>query len=663
MYARARVTVVIQVVAVLAAMLAAAFAPGLAAGAAQADRGQDPTGATATSAKRSPSGPYRARTAEIGKVSAGGEFSCGIRGSRGGTLWCWGRNTYGQLGTGSKGPGPVPPTQVGTSSTWSQVSAGGSTTCGVRTNHQLQCWGLNHRGQVGDGATSPVVKPKLVTSAKTWKQVAVAWFHTCAVKTNGRLFCWGDNSHGQLGNGGTSTDRRPHRVPGTGWASVSVGGWTTCATKTDHSLWCWGRNTFGQLGAGDLVERHRPTQVGKAKVWAEVSLSWSHTCGRQRGGLVRCWGRNDRGQVGESADVYVKRPLRVADHRARSVATAEGSSCLVERDGSLWCWGDNRFGQVTSDTATASVNSVPSRRGGTYSSVSGGWFHFCATGAGGSSVCWGDNQRGQLGNDRASTPAPARLERTRARREGPLTFRLATLNTLSNSHTRPGADSDQYGPSRMRADWTVQALLNNGIDVAGLQEQDGGQLATILEGASGQLASFPAPEAGDLNVETSIVWNAAEYVAVETGVVRTQFIARTLARPVVKLRQVATGREFWVVDIHNAPNDYQSKRNKAVNQQLAKIRELEQTGLPVFYVGDFNEKATVFCKVLNGTGLVSASGGRLARNGSCVPPRYMRIDWLFGSAAAQWTGYAVEQPPLVRLSTDHHMVMADVTVP
>ena len=131
----------------------------------------------------------------------------------------------------------------------------------------------------------------------------------------------------------------------------------------------------------------------------------------------------------------------------------------------------------------------------------------------------------------------------------------------------------------------------------------------------------------------------------------------------MKLRQVTTGREFWVMDIHNAPNGYQAKRNKATNQQLAKIRELEATGLPVFYVGDFNEKKQVFCKVLKTSGLVSPTGGKIAKDGTCVTPRYMRIDWLFGSKSAQWAGYAVAQPPLVRLSTDHHMVVADVTVP
>jgi hypothetical protein len=41
----------------------------------------------------------------------------------------------------------------------------------------------------------------------------------------------------------------------------------------------------------------------------------------------------------------------------------------------------------------------------------------------------------------------------------------------------------------------------------------------------------------------------------------------------------------------------------------------------------------------------------------------MRIDWLFGSKAAQWSGYLVATSPLVRVSTDQPIVMADVSVP
>ncbi len=384
---------------------------------------------------------------------------------------------------------------------------------------------------------------------------------------------------------------------------------------------------------------------------------------------MRCWGRNDLGQAGADAPIYAATPVKVpGDHRAVSVATAEGSSCLVDRDGKLWCWGDNRYGQVAGTQPALPGARVPVQRGGTYSTtpatVSGGWYHMCAETESGKAVCWGNNERGQLGDDGASSRGRKASFSSPPRRDNAqLSFRLATLNTLGNHHTRPNADADNFAPSRVRADWTSQLLVNNGIQVAGIQEQDAGQLAAIVGGSQGRLASYPEPSAGDLGVETAIVWDTTDFEALETSVIYTQFVARKLPRPVVKLRQISTGREFWVMNIHNAGWAYQRKRNQATKVQIAKIKELEETGLPVFYVGDFNEKKTIVCKVMQKTGLVSASGGRLKPNGDCVTPKLMRVDWIFGSSTAAMEGFEFTKPPLARLSTDHWLPVVDVTVP
>jgi endonuclease/exonuclease/phosphatase family metal-dependent hydrolase len=165
-------------------------------------------------------------------------------------------------------------------------------------------------------------------------------------------------------------------------------------------------------------------------------------------------------------------------------------------------------------------------------------------------------------------------------------------------------------------------------------------------------------------VEAPLVWDSRRYEAVRKFTIRTQFIARQLLRPYVKLRHKRTGRQFWVMNVHNAPWNYQKKRNQATRVQIAKIKELEQQGLPVFYVGDFNEKRTILCKVLRRTGLDSPAGGRINAQGQCVEPRQrMRVDWIFGSRFVGWSGFSYSRPPLVRLSTDHWVPVVDVQVP
>ncbi len=601
----------------------------------------------------------RVRLAGLPQVSAGGEHSCGIRAK--GTLWCWGRNSYGQIGIGTASQDSEPPAQVGSRADWVTVTGGGASTCGIRANRALFCWGLNHRGQLGDKTRTVRAVPTKVRGVNTWRSVSMGFFHTCAIRTNDTLWCWGDNSAGQLGQGSTQQSLQRRKVAGK-WSTVSAGGWTTCATKVNGSLWCWGRNLFGQVGDGTFVNRSKPTRLGRANNWRQVAVSWTHTCGRTGSGAVRCWGRNTHGQLGTGDTVGSAKPRLVrGDHQASSIGLAEGTSCLVETGGALWCWGDNRYRQIGggSDAALS-----PRKRSGRYSSVSGGWLHVCAAGDD-ASVCWGNNERGQLGNGKsAKSQIPRVAAPTTAPRRGPLSFRLASLNVLGNGHSKPYAHDDRFGPSRMRADWTAQALIANGLDVVGLQEPTAGQLQGILTGARGRYAAYPAPEEGDLAVEAALVWDTRKYRATKKMTIRTQFIARVLKRPVVRLKDRSTGRQFWVMNVHNAPWDYQAKRNKAVNAQIAKIKKLEQTGLPVFYIGDFNEKRTILCKVLRRTGLVSPYGGRLDGRGRCIEPRQrMRVDWIFGSKVAKYGGFAYSRPPLVRLSTDHWVPVVNVQVP
>ncbi len=601
----------------------------------------------------------RVRLAGMPDVAAGGEHSCGIRAT--GTLWCWGRNSYGQIGNGTASQDSEPPTQVGAKTDWLKVTGGGASTCAIRTNQALYGWGLNHRGQVGDETRTVRAVPTQVPGASRWRSVSMGFFHTCGINSSDTLRCWGDNSAGQLGQGNTKRSLERQKVAGN-WSTVSAGGWTTCATKVNGTLWCWGRNLFGQVGDGSYADRAKPTRVGTSDNWRQVDVSWTHTCGRTSGGAVRCWGRNTQGQLGTGNTIGSATPRLVrGGHQAASIGLAEGTSCLVEKGGAMWCWGDNRYRQIGAGSDTILT---PVKRAGSYSAVSGGWLHVCAA-SGDASVCWGNNERGQLGDGksvrsripRIAAPAPAP-------RRAPFSFRLASINVLGNGHSKPYAHDDRFGPSRMRADWTAQALITNRLDVAGLQEPTAGQLQGILTAARGRYAAYPGPGAGDLAVEAPLVWDTRKYEATKTMTIRTQFIARVLKRPVVRLKDRATGREFWVMNVHNAPWDYQEKRNKAVKVQIAKIQELEQSGLPVFYIGDFNEKRTILCKVLKRTGLISPYGGRINQQGKCVEPRQrMRVDWIFGSGIANYSGFAYSRPPLVRLSTDHWVPVVNVQVP
>ena len=70
-----------------------------------------------------------------------------------GTMWAWGRNETGQLGLNQfwnpTNNGISSPTQVGTDTTWSKVSAGTYTVYATKTDGTFWAWGNNGSGQIG----------------------------------------------------------------------------------------------------------------------------------------------------------------------------------------------------------------------------------------------------------------------------------------------------------------------------------------------------------------------------------------------------------------------------------------------------------------------------------------------------------------------------------
>ncbi|BFU46180.1 Ig-like domain-containing protein [Krasilnikovia sp. MM14-A1004] len=332
--------------------------------------------------------------ASVNADGFGATHACAVSTDR--TLWCWGDNTYGQLGDGTTAV-RFSPVQIDAVAGWSHVSAGSLFTCAIGADdHSLWCWGYNASGQLGDATTVNRSTPGRIGASADWATVSTGEQHACAIRTEGTLWCWGDNTYGQLGIGSTAAATSPTQVgTETTWAGVSAGRNHTCAVRTDHTLWCWGK---GYLGTGvQAAQQVTPIQVGAATPWASVSAGDAFTCATAVAGTLWCWGDNTYHQLGDSTNAVRSTPAQVNPATTwAGVDAGSGHTCATRTDGTLWCWGDNSFGQLGDGTTT--TQSMPGRiTGTTWASVAAGRNLTCAVGTDTTLWCWGDNAHGALG--------------------------------------------------------------------------------------------------------------------------------------------------------------------------------------------------------------------------------------------------------------------------
>ena len=143
------------------------------------------------------------------KVAAGGSHACAI--SSAGAAYCHGGNWHGQLGDGGSTTRSVPTAVTipqGVSS-WGQVSAGVFHTCAVATGGGGFCWGYNAQGQLGVGDNTAYNVPKALHASSgvtAWSQISAGGSSSCGIAADTSAYCWGASWEFHLG--GASVLRR-----------------------------------------------------------------------------------------------------------------------------------------------------------------------------------------------------------------------------------------------------------------------------------------------------------------------------------------------------------------------------------------------------------------------------------------------------------------------
>ena len=283
-----------------------------------------------------------------------------------GTLWTWGDNNCGQLGSGSTASRSSPGSIIGGGTTWCAIAAGYSHVAAIKTDGTLWSWGDNSAGQLGDGT---VIKKSIANAiafqSPSWSKVFAGCCHTIGIKIDGTLWTWGNNDTGQLGDGTTSQRSVPTQLLiGGKWICAAGGKNFTVAIKDDNTLWTWGDNEYGQLGSGTYgygSQRSSPgTTAGGGANWCSVSAGYRYAAGIKTDGTLWTWGLNSEGRLGDGTTTQRTSPVTTAgggtNWCAVSASGAGGTGAFtaaVKSDGTLWTWGQNSTGQLGTGNTTS----------------------------------------------------------------------------------------------------------------------------------------------------------------------------------------------------------------------------------------------------------------------------------------------------------------------
>jgi alpha-tubulin suppressor-like RCC1 family protein len=225
-----------------------------------------------------------------------------------GSLWVWGQNNTAQLGTNDTTQRNTPVTTFAGGNDWKQVfmvdpGGGDVHTLSIKTDGSLWTWGANDNGQLGTNNTNARSTPVTTfIGGTTWKSISGGRSISAAIKTDGTLWTWGQNNAVQLGiniGGGNRVTPVTTFAGGNNWKQVSCNGGGGVAIKTDGSLWTWGAGNSGVLGNNDITNRSTPvTTFAGGNNWKQVECGDSHVASIKTDGTLWTWGTNNTPQSG-----------------------------------------------------------------------------------------------------------------------------------------------------------------------------------------------------------------------------------------------------------------------------------------------------------------------------------------------------------------------------
>jgi alpha-tubulin suppressor-like RCC1 family protein len=276
-----------------------------------------------------------------------------------GTVWAWGRNSNGELGTGTTSstprlsPAPVPGI---TDAVW--IAGGVGYALAVTADGKVWGWGLNTKGQLGLGDFNVHLSPVASTLITEVRQVDAGNEHAIALRSDGTVWCWGDRTYGStnpgagiqvgalgdgLKTGYTATPVQATPLPNA--IFVVAGQGYSAAVTQDGFVYEWGK-AYLQLSSSQQPASPM-LRAGLSNINV-MCASLDNQIAVDNEGRVWEWGSFSQGADGlGGGGIFTNNPVELVTAGGQPMASCDvgyNFSVIAGVDGAVYTYGSNRFG-------------------------------------------------------------------------------------------------------------------------------------------------------------------------------------------------------------------------------------------------------------------------------------------------------------------------------
>ncbi|PNW08717.1 hypothetical protein C1632_12975 [Microbacterium testaceum] len=269
----------------------------------------------------------RGRNLRYSQVSAGQKHTLAI--DENGYIWAWGYNGKGAFGDGTTTSTDTPQkTVLPTGRTAIQIATGNMWSAALLDDGTVWTWGYNV-GNLGIGNTDNQVLPQLVEFPNGVRITSLGQIlgdsqTMFVIDQNGAVWDWGMNDRGQLGDGSTNNTTRPHVIPDLRVRYLSSMGAHVIAEGTDGSVWSWGDGSDGQVGDHRYQQRLTPYRVAMPSAAGrveQVSSGGTYSVVLDSNGAIWMWGSIKVGASSQLDPTAISTPRLPSGVQAAQVAT------------------------------------------------------------------------------------------------------------------------------------------------------------------------------------------------------------------------------------------------------------------------------------------------------------------------------------------------------